>query len=425
MIAAPIPLDEDQRLTELRAMNILDTPAEERFDRVVRLATRVFDVPMAYIALVDSDRQWFKSKCGVATDQTGRDVSFCGHTILQQEPLIIQDAKSDDRFHDNPLVTGDPHIRFYAGYPLAGPNGRNIGTLCLADRKPRLMDDRQMMTFRELAAVAEHELNMVDVIRTQRSLIEVKDALAATQKRLAEELDEAADYVRSLLPPKLDGPIQTDWQFISSSQLGGDFFGYHWLDDRWFVIYLLDVCGHGVGASLLSISMHNALRRETLPDTRFDQPGKVLSALNRAFPMTENNNKFSTMWYGAYDTKTRTMHFATAGHPPAILFDGPGNPPTHLDTPNLILGLLPDTEFETHSHVLPPGSRLYVFSDGAFEVPMNGDGEMLGMEGLTTVMDKAGSTDRERVDSIVKQLQSIHGTKDFLDDCSLVEVVFA
>lgn len=424
MIAAPIPLDEDQRITELRAMNIVDTPAEERFDRIVRLATRIFDVPIAYIALVDSDRQWFKSKCGVSAEQTGRDVSFCGHTILRQEPLIIPDARNDDRFHDNPLVTGDPHIRFYAGCPLAGPNGRNVGTLCLADQRPRALDDRQLQTFRDLAAVAEHELNMVDVIRTQQTLIEVKDALAATQKRLADELTEAAEYVKSLLPPKLDGPIRTDWRFISSSQLGGDFFGYHRLDDRWFVIYLLDVCGHGVGASLLSISMHNALRRETLPNTRFDRPGDVLAALNRAFPMSENNNKYATMWYGALDTKSRTLHYATAGHPPAILFEKPHGPPIRLETSNIILGFMPDAAYEARSRVLPAGARLYVFSDGAFEVSKSGDGEMLGLDGLIRVLAGTHAGDGRRVDRIIKQLQSYHGTDAFVDDCSLIEFVF-
>ena len=112
MLRAPIATDEQDRLADLRALRLLDTPREERFDRIVRIAAQVLDVPIAYIALVDSDRQWFKAQCGLATDETGRDISFCGHAIQQDEPLIIPDARLDPRFHDNPLVTGEPYVRF-------------------------------------------------------------------------------------------------------------------------------------------------------------------------------------------------------------------------------------------------------------------------------------------------------------------------
>src|SRR5690242_20734277 len=110
MIAASIPSHETERLADLRALRILDTPPEERFDRIVRLAARVFDVPIAYIALVDADRQWFKAKCGLHTESTSRAISFCGHTIVHDGPLIIPDAHRDERFRDNPLVVNPPHV---------------------------------------------------------------------------------------------------------------------------------------------------------------------------------------------------------------------------------------------------------------------------------------------------------------------------
>jgi phosphoserine phosphatase RsbU/P len=209
MIPAPPAPDETERLTELHALEVLDTPSEERFDRIVRLATRVFDVPIAYVALVDADRQWFKARCGVQVEQTGREISFCGHTILQDEPLIIPDASRDARFRDNPLVVGPPYIRFYAGHPLKGPKGYRVGTFCLADRRPRSLSPAQLETFGHLAALAEHELQMVSLIYFQRELLETKSALLASQTRLARELAEAAEYVRSLLPARLDGPIRT------------------------------------------------------------------------------------------------------------------------------------------------------------------------------------------------------------------------
>ena len=119
IVAPPLP-GEQERLADLRALKILDTPPEERFDRIVKLASDVFEAPIAYIALVDAERQWFKAKCGVDANETSRRISFCSHTVSQNEPLIIPDAAADERFHDNPLVVDDPHIRFYAGHPLAG-----------------------------------------------------------------------------------------------------------------------------------------------------------------------------------------------------------------------------------------------------------------------------------------------------------------
>src|SRR5947209_1144548 len=144
MIAAPLPVDESERLAELRALEILDSPAESRFDRIVELAARVFRVPIAYVAMIDANRQWLKSRCGFDVSETARGVSFCAHTILQDEPLVVPDALLDPRFRDNPLVVGEPFVRFYAGHPLAGPGGHNVGTLCLVDHVPRTLSDCEL-----------------------------------------------------------------------------------------------------------------------------------------------------------------------------------------------------------------------------------------------------------------------------------------
>jgi sigma-B regulation protein RsbU (phosphoserine phosphatase) len=425
MMTAPVPPNEAERLTDLRVLKILDTPPEERFDRIARLAARIFDVPIAYIALVDADRQWFKAKCGLSVDETGRDVSFCGHTILQAGPLIVPDAALDPRFHDNPLVVGEPYLRFYAGYPLRGPGRHNVGTLCLVDRRPRSLDGGQLETFRQLAALAEHELRMVDLIQVQHELLETKNTLIETQDRLARELAEAAEYVRGLLPARLPGPCRTDWQFVTSSQLGGDLFGYHWLDGRHIAFYLFDVCGHGVGAALLSISVHTALRSETLPDTRFDRPGEVLASLNRAFPMEEHNHKFFTIWYGVYDTATRTLDYACAGHPPALVFDGAGQEPARLGASNLMIGILPDTSYDTRQQPIRPGNRLYLFSDGVFEVNRAGkDGEMLRVDGLIDLLVRASADGGSRVERVLRQIQALQGSPQFADDFSILEVEF-
>jgi len=155
------PDDEEQRLATLQSLNILDTAAEERFDRLTRMARRLFGVPIALVSLVDKDRQWFKSSMGLEARETPRDISFCGHTILDDASLVVPDTNNDTRFADNPLVTEDPSIRFYAGSPLAAPNGSRLGTLCIIDRKPRNLDDEDIEALEDLAAMAEAEIAAV------------------------------------------------------------------------------------------------------------------------------------------------------------------------------------------------------------------------------------------------------------------------
>ncbi len=424
MISAPVPVDESDRLADVRALQLLDTAPEERFDRIVRLAARVYDVPIAYIALVDADRQWFKAKCGLKFDSTGRDVSFCAHTILHDGPLIIADALEDDRFRDNPLVVNPPKVRFYAGHPLRGPNGHNVGTLCLAAPAPRTLTTAEEALLAEFAGQAEHELNLVDLIHTQRELIETKDVLLRTQAHLAAELAEAATYIRSLLPPKLRGPIRTDWVFLASSQLGGDMFGYHWLDDGHLAIYLHDVCGHGVGASLLSIAVYDVLRRQSLPEVRFHEPAEVLAGLNRAFPMEQHNNKFFTIWYGVFKVASRTLRYSSAGHPPALLLNGHPAAAIKLGEPSLMIGASDQASFETRSQRIPPGGRLYVYSDGVSEIDKL-DGRMLDMGGLIDLLAQSAEEPGSRVERVLSQARALQGSSDFRDDFSLVEVEFA
>jgi len=161
MKTPPIPIDEFQRLEALRSLRVLDTPAEERFDRLTRLARRLFNVPQALVSLVDEDRQWFKSHSGTEVTETPRDVSFCGHAILGDEVFVVTDALRDPRFADNPLVTGEPGIRFYAGCPLSVGNGLRIGTLCIIDFEPRRFGDEDADLLRDLARMAEQELSAV------------------------------------------------------------------------------------------------------------------------------------------------------------------------------------------------------------------------------------------------------------------------
>ncbi|MGH1463421.1 MAG: diguanylate cyclase [Neptuniibacter sp.] len=157
------PEEDAQRLACLKALNILDTESEERFDRLTRLARRLFDVPIALVSLVDTNRQWFKSCMGLDAQETGRDISFCGHAILGDDLFIIPDTLEDERFHDNPLVTSEPYIRFYAGCPLTHISGHKLGTLCLIDTRPRHFTVAELSDLEDLAVMAERELAAVQL----------------------------------------------------------------------------------------------------------------------------------------------------------------------------------------------------------------------------------------------------------------------
>ena len=157
------PHNEQYRLGYLQSLNLLDTRPEERFDRITRIASHLFHVPVCLVSLVDSDRQWFKSRVGLQAEQTGRNISFCGHAILQDDALVIEDATKDPRFLDNPLVRGEPDIRFYAGYPLKPDGVHKIGTLCLIDSQPLNFTDLETGLLRDLAVLVEREIHLASI----------------------------------------------------------------------------------------------------------------------------------------------------------------------------------------------------------------------------------------------------------------------
>ncbi|MES2832110.1 MAG: sensor domain-containing diguanylate cyclase [Pseudomonadota bacterium] len=163
MKSPEIPPNEAERLHALRSLAILDSSHEERFDRVTRMARRLFGVPISLVTMVDEHRQWFKSSQGIDASETSREVSFCGHAINQEGLFIIPNTLIDERFHDNPLVTDAPNIRFYAGYPLKLRQGINIGTLCLIDSKPREMDAEDRQLLQDLGEMIEQEIKSIQL----------------------------------------------------------------------------------------------------------------------------------------------------------------------------------------------------------------------------------------------------------------------
>lgn len=249
-------------------------------------------------------------------------------------------------------------------------------------------------------------------------------ALAESQRQLAAELADAAAYVQALLPPPHDVVPRADWVFIPSTQLGGDAFGYHWIDDDHFALYLLDVCGHGVSAALLSISALNVLRSASLPGIDFHAPAEVLAGLNRTFQMDRQNQMYFTLWYGVWNRQTRQLRCACAGHPPALLHEpGSPNPPARLGRPQLMVGALPEVAYREDATPIPPGATLLLFSDGVYEVTRP-DGSLWSVEGFAERATRDGVTSGGPLDAAVEAARDVRGATLLEDDFSLVRFRF-
>ncbi|MDE1770666.1 MAG: GAF domain-containing protein, partial [Thaumarchaeota archaeon] len=179
--------NEKERVVALHALGVLDTPQEERFDRITTMAQILFNVPIALVSLVDSERQWFKSCAGIIdTRETPRNVSFCSHAILDDTIMLIEDATKDPRFVNNSLVTGPPHMRFYAGRPIKGPNNQKIGTLCIIDTKPRTLSMTDRKILNDLATWTESEFNTVDLNnKLKKSNLELQDSIKTKEELVA------------------------------------------------------------------------------------------------------------------------------------------------------------------------------------------------------------------------------------------------
>ena len=272
-----------------------------------------------------------------------------------------------------------------------------------------------------VATICSISINSVQLYVEKR----LREQERIAYEALIAELNKAADYVRSLLPVRLSGEVETDWCFHPCEQLGGDAFGYHWIDGEHLAVYLLDVCGHGVGAALLSVSVLNALRTQALPGVDFRDPAAVLAGLNRTFRMDEQNNLFFSAWYGVYDRKKRELAYASGGHPPAILVGPQAREPAPvaaLRTEGPAIGCLDEMTYRSAIQPVAAGSRLLVFSDGVFEIFQANEKTGTWDEFLTSFKEREiqGLRPEERL----KNAKRMRGRDLLEDDFSLVELRF-
>ncbi len=229
------------------------------------------------------------------------------------------------------------------------------------------------------------------------------------------DLDRASEYVKSLLPPVITNDFfKINWKIVSSSRLGGDSFGYHWIDNNNFAIYILDVTGHGVGAALHSIAALNTLKYQTLTDTDFKDPEQVLYGLNNAFQMSEHNSLFITMWYCVFNLSSYELRYAGAAHPPIILINPDGGV-ERMESQNSIIGYDHKTDYKSATKTIEGTTCMYFYTDGAYEIELQG-GDTMQVDDLIEFLCEHEKEDSGEIDHLYQYLKQLNNSDENLDD---------
>ena len=253
------------------------------------------------------------------------------------------------------------------------------------------------------------------------ALLLVLSGMESLARRLMSELSSAGRYVTSILPNDLDAPVPVTARYIPSDELGGDSFDYRWIDDDHLIAYLVDVSGHGIAPAMFSVSVHNLLRSGTLDHDTLLDPGRVLTELNRLFQMDQQAGNYFTIWYGVYQPSTRTLRYARAGHPPAIVMAADDSDPVLLKSGSVPIGVIADTIYDTYDYALDPHATVLIFSDGAYEMVLPGGGHG-GLEEFIDLCTRTARSPDWTLDDLVGQLRKRSETGDFDDDCTLVRL---
>lgn len=335
----------------------------------------------------------------------------------QIEPtIILQDLIMPD-------IDGLTLVKFYRSHPKL----KNIPIIVLSSKEEattkaemfekgandylvKLPDKIEL-----IARIKYHSAAYINLLQRNEAYL----SLEKSQKALANELNKAAEYVKSLLPEKISVDLlETYWEFIPSAQLGGDAFGYHWIDNDNFCFYLLDVCGHGVGSALLSVSAISNLRSQTLVSD-FTKPIEVITMLNKAYQMSEHNDLYFTIWYGVINFATRELKYISAGHPPAFVIYN--NEINELMNENFIIGGLPDFPFKESKIILPKNTDVFVFSDGVYEIEKK-DGTFWTLNEAKQFILSNNTLDGEILNKLYEYVKTISEKEILDDDFSIMKI---
>lgn len=363
-------IDEVRRQAALDSLKILDTPPEERFDRITRLAKELFGVETAAITLIDHERQWFKSKIGLESQETLRSDAFCDVTIREPKNFTVADASVDARFHNNPLVTGDPNIRFYAGYPLETSSGERIGALCIFDPKPRKFTEAEEVQLRDLALWVQKEMVIED------------------------ELNRAAQIQKGFIPlqPKDSFGYDGAGGCVQARTLGGDF--YDWYPVKGGGDFTLaDVMGKGMGAAIIAATVRAVLRAGSRSD---DIVRGIQTAASILEADLSSAGSFVTLFHARLNMTSGLIRYVDAGHGLSIVMRRNGEI-ERLSSENPPLGVGSDIAWQENSFVLNHGDTLICVSDGVLDLF---DGTLTALDNVAEIA-KNSSTAQEIVDTII------------------------
>lgn len=448
-MSVPIPNDEVERLAALRHYEILDTDPEQAFDDLTLLASFICGTPMSLVSLIDEDRQWYKSKVGLEGQETPRELAFCAHAIMGREIFEVPNAMLDARFADNPLVTGDPSIRFYAGSPLVNEEGRALGTLCVIDSVPRELSDEQREALdalgRQVMAQIELRRKLRDLKIAMQERNRLEDEKAVRDQEIERDLRFAREFQQALMPhsyPHVGAALPTENEaqtdeaqsghrsrdgnaerlrlqfhhiYKPALSLGGDFFDVIKLSECRAGVFVADVMGHGARSALIT-----AILRTLLQDTsrREASPQALLEIVNAHFyDIVQGSHQFvfASAFYLVLDTQQRQVHYASAGHPAPVLANRPNGSVKFLSlaplqsqpaTTDAALGMERNSTYGGFSHPVQEGDIFLLFTDGVVEAP-DQDGEEFGEDRLVRVVREnierdAGAISRAVEDAVAK-----------------------
>ncbi|MFF8827871.1 PP2C family protein-serine/threonine phosphatase [Streptomyces sp. NPDC015131] len=399
----PDPDAEAARIAAVRRYDILDTPPGGAFDRVAALAARLFDVPVATVTIVDTDRIWFKAAHGLeGVAEIGRDPGLCGSAILRDDTMVIPDTLLDPVALDNPLVTGEMGVRFYAAAPIITPEGHRLGTVNVLDTRPRSITEEDTATLADLAAIVldemELRLSALRALRDEQDRREAEQRHAEAERAARQKAEQdraaiaafASTLQRTLLPPALPAvpglELACHYRTASAHDVGGDFYDVFPLDsDRWAFV-LGDVCGKGPEAATVTALARHTLRAAAQINA---DPTAVLSALNTML-LTDvtAGRRFCTVLFGLLEPREGggfTVTVATGGHPPAYHLrpDDSGTSWVRAVRPEggMLVGAFPQAPFARTTFSLTAGESLFLYTDGLTEA-RTAEGAMLGEDGL-------------------------------------------
>ncbi len=377
---------EAERLRAVERYAILDTPPDDTFDRIARVAARCLGTPMATVAIVDADRIWFKATYGLdGVQEVERELGLCGSAILDAVPYMVRDTFKDPRTVGNSLVHGEQGIRFFAAAPIVTSDGHRIGTVNVLDTEPHDPSDDDIATLSDLAAIVMDELELRLSALTTVSAERELPSTAAVDRATIE--DYAAALQRSLLPPLLPNipglSLAAHFHPASSAQVGGDFYDVFALDKERWAFFLGDVEGHGPAAAAVTSLVRYTLRAAAL---HHDDPTDGLAELNAVLAGDPNEKKFCTVMYGLLvrDASSDPYHvtLATGGHLPALLLDPDSRTVTQVRPDGgMFVGAVTDATFAQCELQLQPGQTLLLYTDGITEARPDGV-ECYGEEAL-------------------------------------------